>query len=92
VIIMLGFLKRLFTRRLSHDVWIVDRDAAGRLRQVKCTAVGSIGLSLLVHNDKGEQLIQVQRCSDPHHYWKLWRHYNPEVKLTWSDGTPTDFV
>ena len=94
---MLRLLCRMWSRirhrPLSHSIWIVDRDAGGRLCQVKCVVVGTIGLSLLVSIEgKGEQLIQVGQCSDPHHFWKLWRHFNPEVKLTWSDGTPADFV
>jgi len=54
--------------------------------------VGSQGLRLVGNpvdcNERGIRLIGAEDCPDQEHFWQLWRLYNPDVVLTWEDGTP----
>jgi hypothetical protein len=50
---------------------------------------GSVGIRLegipLGVKGQGTRLIRHEEARDVEHFWKLWRHYNPDASVEWEE-------
>ncbi len=42
-------------------------------------------------SDGGVRLIGEEGVKDKEHFWRLWKHFNPDTPLQWEDGEPFEF-
>lgn len=84
---MFGWIKRMFRFARYVELNKVDppdpylEHGGDRYR-----IVGARGLMLIGEGSAGVRLLGVGNVSDQDHFWKLWKHFNPDAGLRWEDG------
>ncbi len=62
----------------------------GKTETARFVIRGSAGLRLIGERigEPGTRLIDSGEALDGNQFWALWRHFNPDRRIEWEDGTP----